>query len=522
MAYSYIIVGAGSAGAVLAARLTENPDTSVLLIEAGPDYPTLDDLPSDVKWGYGHGVTAKEYLTSDHRWHFVARASERGMPMIVPRGKTTGGSSAVNAQIFLRGVPEDYDDWARQFGEGGNDEWGFENLLPYFRKVETDTDFSDDFHGVDGPIIVRRYRSEEILADQTAWYEACREYGFADCPDHNDPDSTGVGPCPFNNPNRIRWSTALGYLNPARERSNLTIMPDALARRIVFDGNRAVGVEVEVDGEARTVLGDEIILSAGAIGSPHLLMLSGVGPAGHLTEFGVPIVSDSPGVGQNLRDHPQVQLVWRTVPGFELDKAGPGIQFVLRYTATGSSLRNDMLIHPISRASESKIYTDWDREPIGIGMIAAIYLAEAAGEMRLRDTNPRIQPYLDYNLLSTQLDLDRMRESVHICVDIAKQGPLAELIEELVDPTDTDLESDDALDDWMLRNVRTSHHISGTCKMGPSSDRMAVVDQYARVFGVEGLRVADASIMPDCIRANTNATSIMIGERVADFIIEGI
>ena len=338
----------------------------MLLIEAGPDYPTLDDLPPDVRWGYGHGVTAKENLASDHRWHFVARASDRGMPMIVPRGKTTGGSSAVNAQIFLRGVPEDYDDWARQFGEGGNEEWGFEKLLPYFRRIETDTDFSDDFHGVDGPIIVRRYGSEDMLPDQTAWYQACREYGFADCPDHNDPDSTGVGPCPFNNPNRIRWSTALGYLNPARERPNLTIMSDALAHRVVFDGNRAVGVEAEVDGEVRTVLGDEIILSAGAIGSPHLLMLSGVGPAGHLAEFGVPVVSDSPGVGQNLRDHPQVQLVWRTVPGYEHDKVGPGIQFVLRYTATGSSLRNDMLIHPISRASENKIYTDWDREPIGL------------------------------------------------------------------------------------------------------------------------------------------------------------
>ena len=179
-----------------------------------------------------------------------------------------------------------------------------------------------------------------------------------------------------------------------------------------------------------------------------------------------------------------------------------------------------MLIHPISRAAEGRFYTDWDREPIGIGMIAAIYLAEAAGEMRLRDTNPRVQPYLDYNLLSTQFDMDRMRESVHICMGIARQGPLARLIEGLVDPTEADLVSDDALDDWMLRNVRTSHHISGTCKMGPESDRMAVVDQRGRVYGIEGLRVADASIMPDCIRANTNATSIMIGERVSDFIIE--
>ncbi len=520
MTYDYIIVGAGSAGAVLAGRLTEDSDISVLLIEAGPDYPNLDSMPPDVKFGYGHGLRGRDALVnaveSNNRWHFVARATDRAIPMLVPRGRTTGGSSAVNAQIFLRGVPEDYDDWA----SWGNDEWSFQKLLPYFRRVETDTDFSDDFHGTDGPIIIRRHTPDQWLSDQRAWFEACRQYGFGDSPDHNDPDSTGVGPCPFNNPNRIRWSTNIGYINPARDRPNLHIMSQALALRVIFDGKRAVGVEVERDGETQAVNGREIVLSAGAIGSPHLLMLSGVGPAGHLSDMGVPTVHDSPGVGQNLRDHPQVSLRWNTREGYSQNRYAPGLQFVLRYTAAGSRLRNDMLIHPISYATRRLYYMDTGEGPPGLGMTAAIYLAESAGEIRLRTPNPRIQPYLDYNLLATEFDMRRMRESARICIEIAGQDAMSDYIGDLTDPTEADLASDDALDDWILRTATTSHHISGTCKMGPSSDPMAVVDQRGQVYGLDGLRVADASIMPDCIRANTNATSIMIGERVSDFIRE--
>ncbi len=218
----------------MASRLSEDPERSVLLLEAGPDYPEIDNLPDEVRHGY---ATATDVMTSDHNWQFIGKASETAGPMMVPRGRVTGGSSAINGQMFLRGVPEDYDTWA----SFGNDEWKFESLLPYFRKLETDTDIHDDFHGTDGPIIARRFKPDEWLPAQSAFRAACLANGFPESPDLNNPDSTGLSPVPFNNPNGIRWSTALGYLNPSRHRLNLTLRPNCTVRRVVFEGNRGRG-----------------------------------------------------------------------------------------------------------------------------------------------------------------------------------------------------------------------------------------------------------------------------------------
>ena len=515
MKYDVVIIGAGSAGSILATRLTEDPNRSVLLLEAGPDYSDFERLPEEVKFGY---ATETDIMTSDHNWQFTGKATEQAGPMLVPRGKVTGGSSAINGQVFLRGVPEDYDGWAAM----GNDKWTFQQLLPYFRKIETDTDFSGDFHGNEGPIVMHRFKREAWLPAQVAFYEACLLAGYPDAPDHNHPDSTGVGPTPLNNPNGIRMSTALGYLDQARHRLNLTIRADCLVRRIIFDGDRASGIDVESGGERFTIDAEQVILSAGAIGSPQLLMLSGIGPADHLRSLGIPVIKDVPGVGQNMRDHPAAWITWRTKQGFALDGLAPRMQLTLRYTAEDSDLRNDMKISMQSFATDPVNVGGNRMEPLGIRMTAGIQLAAGAGELRLTANDPNAQPFLDYRYLEEEVDRKRLREAVRLCVSLGERQEFSDIIQERVSPTDAELASDQALDEWLMRVVTTSQHISCTCKMGPASDPMAVVDQHGNVHGVPGLRVVDASIMPDCIRANTNVTTMMIGERVSDFIKQGL
>ncbi len=516
MKYDHIVVGGGTAGCIVAARLSEDPARSVLLLEAGPDFPDFAQLPDMLKLGWGTVNLEARAAGAPYNWSFTGRATpEQTAPMPVPRGKVLGGSSAINGQTFIRGAPEDFDTWA----SSGNDGWGYLDCLPYFRKLENDAAFHDDFHGTDGPVPVRHHPRETWPVVQEAFFQAATAAGYPYHPDVNHPEATGVSQRAENNIDGVRMSMALAYIDPVRNRLNLTIRANVQANRVVLEdgpeGKRAVGVEVESGDESFVVEGGEIILCAGAVASPQLLMLSGLGPAEQLEAQGIPVAVELPGVGQNMRDHPNVSVRFSVREGTPEDPDAMRA-LRLRYTATGSSTPHDMIISPASlntvvRAGENPTHT----------VNCGLYLAAGHGELRLVSADPHTPPSMDYRYLENDWDRERLRESARLCVSLLQHSAYGGIIESITAPTPADLESNEALDGWLRRNISTSYHISGTCKMGPANDPMAVVDQQLRVRGVSGLRVADASIMPDVVRANTNVTTMMIAERVADFIKAG-
>jgi choline dehydrogenase len=470
------------------------------LIEAGPDFQEVEALPAHIR---GFNFSERPYAAPrkpEYEWQYVGRGTDRAPEIGVPRGRVIGGSSSINGAVFLRALRSDLENWSAL----GNPAWSYERCLPYYRKLESDCDFVDEWHGQDGPIPVSRAAKADWLPPSRAFFEACTELGYGFAPDMNRPDARGVGPLPTNFRHGIRHSSAVGYLMPARPRPNLDVLADTLVTRIAVAGPRARGVVCAGDV---TIEADEVILSAGAIGSPHLLMLSGIGPAARLKAAGVRGVLDLPGVGQHVRDHPYVLTVWDTFEPGGLDPVtGLPWQVDVRYSAgVPDDGWSTMIMSTPRNADEGRGFT----------IPCSLMYARSTGELHLRSAEPGVPPLIDFNYLSEASDLERLRRIVRLALEIGSHPAFDAIRAGLRYPLPDDLASDASFDDWITRTITTGHHISCTCRMGPASDSMAVVDEVGRVHGMDNLRVIDASIMPDCPSVNLNATVLMMAEKLA-------
>ena len=524
MKYDVVIVGGGAAGSVLASRLAENANTSVLLLEAGRDYPDLANIPDEIRFG---GTRFAESPDSEHNWALRGTITEEQGEIHVAQGKVIGGGSSINGQAMQRGLPEDFDSWSSL----GNDEWSYTKVLPYFRKLEQDLDIRDDFHGTDGPMPVRRRQSGSWPDIQKAFHAACSQAGFSTTEDTNGANPAGLGVSPTNNLNGMRMSAAITHLMPMRHCLNLTVRGEVFVRKVLIKDSRAVGVEVESGGEVFNVEADRVVLSAGAIKSPHLLMLSGIGPEDQLQQFGIPTVHELPGVGQNLMNHLSAQITYKVKEGIALTTDEDAVHFGLHYTSQGSSSSNDMVLRtsPVVDPRQERVpgvrtkYLVGEVPPDRVARISCtLGLPDGTGYVRLASADPAVQPSFNYRYLQHPNDIRRVREGLRFAITILESDAFKDVADHRIHPTDDILDDDDAFDLWIRQIVGTARHVTGTCKMGPDSDPMAVVDQYCRVKGVKGLWVADASVMPRIPRSGgAHATVVMIGERVVDWIASG-
>ena len=530
--WDVVVVGAGTSGCPLAARLAD-AGRRVLLLEAGADHPRVEDFPAVLTDAARMGAAVPG---APQNWDLSGRLTEE-VTAPVPRGRVVGGSSALNGSYFIRGTPADFDSWAA----AGNDLWSWERVLPAFRRLEADADHGGTpLHGADGPVPVRRPVEGHPLAD--AFGAAAEALGFPLEPDKNAGGPAGWGPIPFNVADGVRVNTAMAYLSPRRDLPGLAVRGGVRVRRVLVEGGRAVGVATD----AGAVRAGEVVLCAGAVGSAQLLLLSGIGPADELRAHGIDVVVDSPGVGRDFSDHPDLYLTWtpsrrlpmprdllplhsalntaatgsaeadlEVLPWLKpfsrvmVDGAAAGVRGVLRRPgATLRALRGASLHRLLDSARR--------RDDLFVGV--ALQQEDSRGRLTLAGPDPARRPRLDYRYLTEERDRRRMREVVRLAAELLRTPPLADLVAARTGLPDDVLADDRALDRWVRRHIATAVHLAGTARMGPDGDPGAVVDQLLRVRGVDGLRVVDTSVMPRVTSRGPAATAVMLGERAADLM----